>query len=110
MPASSGTMTVSMRITFVLPPLTLSGGIRVVAIYAERLQQRGHRVVVVSPAMPKEPLRRRVRDFLQGKDQAPSKVTFFDGLGVDLRYLPHPPPVIDADVPDGDVVVATWYA
>jgi glycosyltransferase involved in cell wall biosynthesis len=99
-----------MRITFILPPLTLSGGIRVVAIYAERLKQRGHRVVVVSPAMPKDPLRRRVRDFLSRKDNAPPKVTFFDGLGVDIRYLPHPPPVTDADVPDGDVVVATWYA
>jgi glycosyltransferase involved in cell wall biosynthesis len=99
-----------MRITFVLPPLTLSGGIRVVAIYAERLQQRGHRVVVVSPAMPKEPLRRRVRDFLSGKDGATPRVGFFDGLGVDLRNLSHPPPVTDADVPDGDVVVATWFA
>ncbi|HEY9598179.1 MAG TPA: glycosyltransferase family 1 protein, partial [Cyanophyceae cyanobacterium] len=37
-----------MKITFVLPFAGLSGGIRVVAIYAERLRKRGHDVLVVS--------------------------------------------------------------
>jgi glycosyltransferase involved in cell wall biosynthesis len=99
-----------MRVTFVLPPLTLSGGIRVVAIYAERLQRRGHRVVVVSPAMPKDPLRRRVRNWVLGKTQRPPKVTFFEGSGVDLRHLAHSPPVTNVDVPEADVVIATWFA
>ncbi|HEY3594954.1 MAG TPA: glycosyltransferase family 4 protein [Polyangiaceae bacterium] len=99
-----------MRITFVLPPLTLSGGIRVIAIYAERLQRRGHRVVVVTPAMPKAPLRRRVRAWILGKTQGPPQVTFFDGTGVDLRHLLHPPPITDRDVPEADVVIATWFA
>jgi glycosyltransferase involved in cell wall biosynthesis len=99
-----------MRITFVCPPLTVSGGIRVVAIYAARLQRRGHRVVVVAPAMPQPRLRRRVRNWLLRKPPREPKVTFFDGLGVDLRRLPHPPPVTDADVPDADVVIATWFA
>jgi hypothetical protein len=43
-----------MKITFVLPYGGLAGGIRVAAIYAERLKKRGHEVVVVStpPAQP----------------------------------------------------------
>jgi glycosyltransferase involved in cell wall biosynthesis len=97
-----------MRVTFVLPPLSPSGGIRVVAIYAERLRRRGHQVVVVSPTPSPPSLRRRLREWLRGQHEP--KVTFFDGLGVDLRVLSHPAPVLDADVPDADVVVATWFA
>ena len=37
-----------MRITFLLPRLNLSGGSRVVASYAQRLQARGHQVTVVA--------------------------------------------------------------
>lgn len=37
-----------MRITFVLPDGGLSGGMRVAAIYAERLKQRGHDISVIS--------------------------------------------------------------
>ena len=38
-----------MKITFVLPCAGLQGGIRVIAIYAERLTRRGHEVLVLSP-------------------------------------------------------------
>jgi glycosyltransferase involved in cell wall biosynthesis len=100
----------AMRITFVLPPLTLSGGIRVLAIYAERLERRGHQVVVVSTAVPALPLRRRVKNLLLGRDESEPEVTYFDGLAIDHRKLSHPAPVTDVDVPDGDVVVATWWA
>src|SRR5205807_1222832 len=43
-----------MRITFVLPAPDLSGGIRVLATYAERLLCRGHdvRAVAVQPRHP----------------------------------------------------------
>ena len=37
-----------MRITFVLNHVNLNGGIRVIAIYADRLRCRGHQVVVVT--------------------------------------------------------------
>ena len=36
-----------MKITFVLPTLSLTGGIRVVSIFAERLRKRGHSVFVI---------------------------------------------------------------
>ena len=41
-----------MKITFILPHAGLSGGIRVVAIYADRLKKRGHNVTVVSLPLP----------------------------------------------------------
>lgn len=38
-----------MRITFVLPELNLPGCLRVIAIYANLLSEKGHDVTVVSP-------------------------------------------------------------
>ena len=42
-----------MKITFVLAAADLSGGNRVISIYAQRLQSRGHQVTVVSRPWPK---------------------------------------------------------
>jgi glycosyltransferase involved in cell wall biosynthesis len=101
-----------MRITFVLPCFNLSGGIRVTSIYAERLRRRGHQVVVVAPSEPSPTFKDKVRSLLRGKGwprpwkQGPSH---FDGLAVDHRLLPHPAPVVEADVPDADVIIATWW-
>ena len=53
-----------MRVTFVLPRAGMSGGFRVVAIYADRLQRRGHEVKVVSTPAPQPPLRSRVKRLL----------------------------------------------
>jgi len=99
-----------MQITFVLPDITLSGGIRVLATYAERLQRRGHNVVVVSTAPPRPPLRDRVKSLLLGRSKRSQAYTYLDGLPIEDRRLPHRAPVTDADVPDADVVVATWWA
>ena len=41
-----------MRITFVLNHVNLNGGIRVIAIYAERLKKLGHSVTVVARPRP----------------------------------------------------------
>jgi len=100
-----------MRITFVLPPVDMSGGIRTLAVYAERLRRRGHRVVVVSVRSPRPTLRQIARSVLKGGGwplfrPAPSH---FDGLAVDHRRLSHTGPVTDGDVPDADVVIATWW-
>ena len=41
-----------MRVTFVLPFLTLTGGVRVVHEYAGRLRRRGHEVRILFPLVP----------------------------------------------------------
>src|SRR6516225_2415934 len=102
---------VSMRITFVLPPVDMSGGIRTLAVYAERLRRRGHRVVVVSVRTARPTLRQIARSVLKGEGwpslrPAPSH---FDGLAVEHGRLNHTGPVTDGDVPDADVVIATWW-
>src|SRR5437879_5556568 len=92
----------NMRITFVLPHAGLSGGVRVLAIYAERLRQRGHRVSVVSTPPPPD-FARRLRSLLRGRgwpSSAASDPSWFDGIGVPHRVLERVRPVTDADVPD----------
>ena len=99
-----------MKITFVLPFAGLAGGIRVVAIYAERLKKRGHEVFVVSlPPDPINPLQ-QVKSLLKGKGLlSKDEASHFDGLDVPHQVLDRWRPITDADVPDADVVIATWW-
>ena len=101
-----------MRITFVMASaFSLSGGDRVVATYADCLRKRGHEVVVVSRAKPAITLRDRTRALLKGEgwltpDLEPSH---FDNLDVPHYLIDGFRPVVDADLPDADVVIATWW-
>jgi glycosyltransferase involved in cell wall biosynthesis len=101
-----------MRITFVLPTADLSGGSRVLSIYAGGLQRRGHQVTAVSVNHWRPTLKDRVRSLLRGRGwlrQQKRGPSHFDGLPLDLRLLKHSGPVTDADVPDADVVIGTWW-
>jgi len=99
-----------MKITFLVPEGHFSGGVKVVAIYAERLQRRGHEVVVVSPARRVPTLRERVRSVRRGGPWfRAAEPSHFDGRAIDLRiYKPHRA-VEDRDVPDADVIISTWF-
>jgi glycosyltransferase involved in cell wall biosynthesis len=100
-----------MRITFVLPASDLSGGVKVVGVYAKALTQKGHSVSVVSPAQPTLSVRERLRSLLRqglrkGSERSQSHL---DDLPIDHRVLESWRRVNDRDVPDGDVVIATWW-
>lgn len=100
-----------MRITFILPVASLGGGTRVVAIHAQNLARLGHDVRVISLPSPAVSARRKVKSLLTvGK--WPSTVrpqSHLDGRGIAHHVLERWRPVTDDDVPDGDVVVATWW-
>ena len=99
-----------MKITFVIPYAGLSGGIRVVAIYAALLAERGHEVRVISRPARKAPIGRRIKDFLRGRKRAPLPSTpLLAGLGARHKVLDRRRPVTAQDVEDGDVVIATWW-
>jgi len=100
-----------MKITFVLPPVNMSGGIRVAAIHARLLATRGHEVVLVSPPpQPRRaPLRQRLRPAVFGGARRAAPRSHLDGSGLDHRVLEVWRPVVDTDVPDADVVIATWW-
>jgi glycosyltransferase involved in cell wall biosynthesis len=97
-----------MKVTFILPFAGLQGGIRVLAIYARRLKERGHEVVVISTP-PEISLGWKVRSFMRGEWRNDSKSSHLDGLDVEHRVLERARPVTDTDVPDSDVVMATYY-
>jgi glycosyltransferase involved in cell wall biosynthesis len=100
-----------MRVTFILPPVNMSGGIRVAAVYAEALARNGHQVTLVSPAQPPIKLRSRVRSFLSGEGWPRNQEfrSHLDGRGLNHRVLERYRPVMDEDVPDADIVIATWW-
>ena len=92
-----------MNITFLAPCKDLSGGIKVIATYAEGLRKRGHQVTVVYP-QKQESLKRRVktialRTLRQERDH-------LDAFGGTLL----PVPAMDnSHIPDADVLVATAW-
>jgi glycosyltransferase involved in cell wall biosynthesis len=102
-----------MKITFVMgSSFTLAGGDRVIAIYADRLQKRGHDVFVVSPPSPLPSIREQLSSVLRGRGLIRPKgkqPSHFDNIDVPHRLLDVYRPVVDADVPDADVVIATWW-
>lgn len=101
-----------MRITFILPTANLSGGIKVVSIYATLLAAQGHQVTLISH--PPQPIlfRRKLKSFFLGKGWPPNRsqqISQLDGLGLDHRVIDRYRPITDRDVPDADVVIATWW-
>jgi len=101
-----------MRITFVLGQIDLTGGCRVVSEYAQRLMSRGHRVTVVSTPPVHISFGRRLLNRLRGDALARvrwPKGSHFDGTPVEVRMLETRRPLTDADVPDADVVISTWW-
>ena len=101
-----------MKITFVMTYAGFSGGTRVIATHARNLIARGHHVEVFSTAARPAGLKRKVSTFLRtGKLPAvwtPGK-SFLDGTGVPHTAIDHYRPLGDNDLPDADVVVATWW-
>jgi len=101
-----------MRITFVLPVVDLSGGNRVIATHAQRLVERGHQVTAVSVPAPPPSLRDRARALIRQRRvprHVPHPVSHLDGLRVPHRVVERLRPITDADVPDADVIIATWW-
>jgi glycosyltransferase involved in cell wall biosynthesis len=103
-----------MRITFILPTISVAGGVRVVLMIAEQLRQQGHSVVIASPSPPQPRLRSRIKSLLLGRGwPKPIRpdLSYFDQLKIEVehRLIDRDRPIVDADLPDADVVVATWW-
>ena len=100
-----------MRITILLPTVSMAGGIRVAAIYADRLSRRGHIVHLVSTYRRltwKQTARQFVRT-AQWCSVVPPGQSHVDALGDIHTIIPHAGPLTDKDVPDADVILATWW-
>lgn len=97
--------------------VSLTGGFRIIAGYADRLQSRGYDVAIVAPGgAPRKPktFLQRVRGWLRGVFSKPPKSAL-----VDRPFLKNPDVRIDIvpgknalspeDIPQADVLIATWW-
>lgn len=101
-----------MRIVFLLPVADMSGGNRVVSIYAKALVDLGHIVTVISPPRQQPSLWNRVRAFVINSKWDKEKVTtvsHLDGLGLNHHVLEQRRPIRSLDIPEADVLIATWW-
>jgi glycosyltransferase involved in cell wall biosynthesis len=102
-----------MKITFVLAAADLSGGNRVISIYAQRLARRGHQVTVVSRPRRPVTLKDKFRAWRTGHPMPQNRKhwpSHFDGLiGATHHQIESYRAVTAADVPDADVIIATWW-
>ena len=100
-----------MKINFILPPANMSGGIKVIGIYAKSLADKGHDVTLVSPPPRPAPLRGKLKSLLTGKGWPVQKPqpSHLDGLNLSHKVIDCYRPITDSDVPDADIVIATWW-
>jgi glycosyltransferase involved in cell wall biosynthesis len=100
-----------MKISFVTPAPSLNGGCRVIAIYADQLRRRGHDVNVIARRTPRPSVRAIIGSLRRGYGWPRNNpnATYFDEFGITPQFVDSPRPVTDTDVPDGDIVIATWW-
>ncbi len=103
-----------MKITFIMPADDLSGGNRVVATYAKALHARGHDVLVINKAPPRPTLWDCVRALRHGrwalfKKPATTPMGHVAHSGVKQCILEQPGPMRPEDLPDADILIATWW-
>lgn len=100
-----------MKITFITVANVLNGGARVIGLVAAELVARGHDVRIVAQPHRKTPLKKALRNLIQ-QGRLPSKPVdgpFLDPIIDRVTALPKAGPVQDADLPDADVIIATWW-
>jgi glycosyltransferase involved in cell wall biosynthesis len=103
----------AVKITFVIPQDSLAGGIRVVSIYAAQFQKQGHEVKVVTAPLPQPSLRQRLKALLQlvkePRNASVEHRSYFTDANIPVHTLAQGGPLTDHDLPDADVVIATWW-
>lgn len=108
-----------MRITFLSAMPNMTGGQRVVAIYAQWLQKQGHDVTIVAARIGAnehrsliQRTRSKVRTLINPGRQSNSKKrdSFLYHLdGIKLKVVPGRCGIRAQDVPSSDILVATWW-
>ncbi|MBL4744191.1 MAG: glycosyltransferase family 4 protein [Cycloclasticus sp.] len=101
-----------MKITFIAPTLNFKGGLRVIATYADYLSRFGHDVTVVSPGKRTPNVKNKIKSFIKRTPWDEGRhfsTIYFDSLDIKLIILDKFRPVEEDDVPNGDVVIATWW-
>ena len=101
-----------MRVTFITPTMSLGGGSRVIVIYAQALVRMGHTVRIIFQPPKQTSERKKVASLIRNprrlNDQQPLK-SHLDGSGLDHFMIDTWRSITNDDVPDADIVIATWW-
>lgn len=98
-----------MKISFVLPSMNPSGGIKVALIYAKKLSERGHTVTVISAKAKPPSLKQRVRLLLKLEWPWTTPSVSLERWSGSHLTLSRDEIIEGSAFPDADVVVATWW-
>lgn len=100
-----------MRITFIMPTSGSSGGSRVIGVYAAGLSARGHQVLIIEVPPPRSSWRDKLRAIVSGRWSFSKNAQWshLDSLNLSRIHLKEFRAPSDQDVPDGDVVIATFW-
>jgi len=101
-----------MKINFLLTNASMSGGTRVIVTQARQLMARGHEVRAFSTPPRPPGFRKTVKSLWRGRGWPKIwklGASFFDGSGVPHTVIEKFRPISNSDLPDADVVVATWW-
>jgi glycosyltransferase involved in cell wall biosynthesis len=99
-----------VKITFVSPTPNMKGGSRVVAIYANELARRGHDVTIVAQGFRDLSRKDQLKSVARGSwPKEPSRASHFDNSLARVILTEPDAPVRPEDVPDADLVIATWW-
>ena len=100
-----------MKVTFLTPGPNLTGGARVISIYARELAKRGCEVQVMVPRGSRPDVRSIIRQLLKGRlpPQSAWQPSHYDGIEPLVRRLDRLGPITATECPDADVVIATWW-
>lgn len=101
-----------MKITFVLPVVRQNGGSRVVAIHAANLLAMGHDVRVIAELPQSQAWLQKLKRLLRRQPlptEHSGRTSYFDALADRFVELPRRELLRPQDIPDADVVIATWW-
>ena len=100
-----------LKISFVIPRPTRSGGDLVIATHAKLLKEKGHRVTITGPGRQRPPIIEMLRALKQGriaKDKL-SDTNHYKEAGVEVDTLDYRTKITAKDLPDADIVIATLW-
>lgn len=100
-----------MKITFVLPCIFATGGIRVIATHAKYLIEKGHQVSIIAPRPARYSFFHVIKILL--KQGTLSLYEIYDPIYFELNQvaftLSNYNYVRENDVTDADLIIATWW-
>jgi glycosyltransferase involved in cell wall biosynthesis len=92
--------------------IDMSGGARVCAIYAQKLQACGHHVRVIAPKKRLLSFKQQSKNLLKNiawQSVGEQLKNHFDLMQVNVTYLESKHEMIADNIPDADVIIATWW-